>query len=78
VFYEPEGFTTDNHKRALSNMLLRGLAQSSYFIINHTTNSNRIILRSIYNRIAQGQAINEVWILKDGTIRLLFKNAKPQ
>ena len=35
-------------------------------------------LRNIYKRIQHGQAIDEVWILNDGNMRLIYKKTKPQ
>ena len=73
-WYEHEGFVTTNPKNAFRNMLRDGLRQSSRLIIDRPELTMRYMTRSIYNRLKNGEAIEEVWLLnKDGSIDLLYK-----
>ena len=73
-WYEHEGFTTDNPKRAFSNMMNHGLKQSSRIIIDLPPLTERFMLRGIYNRIMQAIYIEEVWLRNvDGSLSLLYK-----
>ncbi len=73
-WYEHEGFTTDNPKRAFNNMMNHGLKQSSRLIIDCPELTDRFMLRSIQNRINIGIHIDEVWLReRSGLIRLLYK-----
>ena len=77
LWYEHEGFITDNAKRAFGNMMNHGLKQSSRLIIDKPDLTDGFMIRSFYGRIKQGAAINEVWLRNpDGTFKLLFKNDK--
>lgn len=73
-WYEHEGFTTDNPKRAFSNMVNHGLKQSDRIIIDRPELTERFMLRSILNRTRQGIPVEEVWLRNsDGTLSLLYK-----
>ena len=77
LWYEHEGFITDNAKRAFGNMMNHGLKQSSRLIIDKPDLTDGFMIRSFYGRIKQGAAIDEVWLRNpDGTFKLLFKNDK--
>ena len=74
LWYEHEGFVTENAKRAFSNMMNHGLAQSDRVAIDRPSLTERYMRRGIMNRIKDGAAISEVWILNsDGTLTLLYK-----
>lgn len=74
VWYEHEGFITDNPKRALKNMLNDGLKQSCRIIIDQPELTDRYILHNILTRSRAGQEIRELWIRnKDRTMRLLYE-----
>ena len=76
VFYEFESFK--GSKRALSNMLNRGLKQSSRIIIDDDGSTNNHILKIVKNRLNVGQIIDEIWILKKtNQIELVYKNENP-
>ena len=62
VFYEHEGYTTAQPKRAFRNMLTNGLHQSDRLIIEDCGLSVAYMKRIIQNRIASGQHITEIWI----------------
>ena len=73
-WYEHEGFISLNPKRAFSNMMNHGLKQSDRLIIDRPDLTERYMIRSIVNRINEGQEITEVWLReKDGSLSLLFK-----
>lgn len=77
VFYEFESYTTTNKKRALSNMLHRGFEQSDKLIIDSIEISEAKIKRSIYDRVANGENINELWMLTHNkSCRLIYKKVK--
>lgn len=79
IFYEHEGFITDNPKNALKKMLNRGLKQSSRIVIDDCEISERYLKNNIRARIKEGQDINEVWILqKNGELRLVYKKTEAQ
>ena len=74
VWYEYEGFISDKPKRAFSNMLNHGLKQSSRIIIDKPNLTERYMIRSIKNRLNNGEVINEIWIRdNNGRISLLYK-----
>lgn len=74
LWYEHEGFVTDNPKRAFSNMLSHGLKQSNRIIIDKPNLTERYMRRSILNRINSGEDIDEIWLRdNDGNITLLYK-----
>ena len=64
-------------KRALKNMLHRGLEQSDRIILDNLTGFDATIKRSIYNRIENGANITEVMILTENNkFRTLYKKSK--
>jgi hypothetical protein len=74
-FYEYENYTPPFKVEKISNMISRGIKQSSKIIINNNKGtSHRIIRRNIYNRIAiERQNIEEVWIYEKGETILLYE-----
>ena len=62
VWYEHEGFTSDNPKRALRNMLNHGLKQCGRLIIDKPDLTDSYIKRIIGNKISINPNIKEVWI----------------
>ena len=75
LWYEHEGFITDNPKRAFSNMMAHGLKQSSRIIINKPDLTDAYMKRIIKQRLMEGQVIEEVWVLEKEGIRLLYKKS---
>ena len=76
LYYEHEGFITDNPKRAFSNMVRHGLKQSSRFIIDKPDLTDAYMKRIIKQRIMEGQTIVEVWLIENGKLRLLYKKSE--
>jgi len=74
-FYEYENYVPPFKKEKISNMLSKGLKQSSRIIINNNKGANhRIIRRNIYNRtVMEKQNIDEVWIYEKGKVLLIYK-----
>ena len=73
-FYEYESYTPPISKRNFNNMFTRGLSQANNLIIdNNKSMVDRIIKKTIFNRIRLGQEINEVWLFEKGKVRLLYK-----
>ena len=67
LWYEHEGFVTDNPKRAFSNLLYHGLKLSNRIIIDKPDLAERYMRRSIQSRINSGEGIAEIWLWdKDG------------
>lgn len=73
-FYEHEGFISSNPKTNFSNMLRRGLKQSSRIIIEDCKVTIDHIKRTCVQRIQDGHEIEEVWLLKNGRIEVAFKS----
>lgn len=73
VWYEHEGFVSDNPKRAFRNMLNDGLKQSDRLIIDKPDLSEAYMKRVIFQRLKDGHAISEVWIKDEDILRLLYK-----
>jgi hypothetical protein len=75
-FYEYENYTPPFKKNKISNMISKGLKQSSQIIINNNKGANhRFIRRNIYNRaVIENQNIVEIWIYEKGKVYLLYKN----
>lgn len=69
VFYELEGF---DGKGYYSNMLKRGLKQSSRVIIAKTDETESYLKKLIKFSIFEGKKIDEVWILDKGKISLFY------
>ena len=78
VWYEHEGFASVNQKSNFSNMLHRGLSQSERIIIEKCSLSERIMRKSIRDRLASGVRIKEIWIRDEGVLTLFFKNTEGQ
>lgn len=75
VWYEHEGFISENPKNAFRNMMRDGLIQCDRLIVDRPELTERFMLRSIIGRVKRGEAIKEVWLRdKDGTMKLLYKN----
>ena len=73
-WYEHEGFTSDNPKRAFRNMLTHGLKQSNRIIIDRPDLTDRYMIRSIYGHIKIGKDIKEVWVIDtNGNVTSLYK-----
>lgn len=72
IFYEYESFLGKHAKNKLFKMLARGLKQSSRIVINDPGVTDNYINKIIKLRIAQGQVINEVWIMNGSAIRRVF------
>lgn len=72
-FYEHEGFTGRDQKRCFGNMLKHGLKQSNRLVVEDCGLTDGYMLRSIHGRIANGYAINEIWIKNGKDLRLLYK-----
>ena len=74
VWYEHEGFRSEDPKKALKNMLNHGLRQSARVIIEDPELSEAYIKRNIWTRIfKENQNIKEVWVHRQGELRLLYK-----
>ena len=76
IWYEHEGFVTNNHNRALANMISRGLEQCDRLIINKTNHTARAIRHRIWLRQKEGQNIKELWTIDENFIlELIYKNS---
>lgn len=74
VWYEHEGFTSNNPKNAFRNMMRDGLLQSDRIIIDRPDLTERYMRRSIIGRAERGEDIQEVWLREsDGSLTLLYK-----
>lgn len=74
-FYEHEGFESNtNPKKALKNMLNRGLKQSPYLIIEDCGVTDSYLKRNIKDRVVLlKQDIKEVWVRKGEKLELVYK-----
>lgn len=75
-WYEHEGFTTDNPKRAFSNMINHGMKQSDRIIIDKPDLTDAYMKRVINQRLKDGHTITEVWLNERGHLRLLYKKSE--
>ncbi len=75
-WYEHEGFTTDNPKRAFSNMINHGMKQSDRIIIDKPNLTDAYMKRVVFQRIKDGHRITEVWLNENGILRLLYKKSE--
>lgn len=73
VFYEHEGFVTNNPKRAFSNMVSHGLKQSNRIIVEKPNLTEAYMKRVIKQRIMERHIIDEVWVKEEDKLRLLYK-----
>lgn len=78
AFYEFEGYTTANPQRAFRNMLHNGLEQSDKIIIKRPELTEAYMKRVIWQRLQDGQIINEVWIKDESGCHLLYKKSEGQ
>ena len=76
LWYEHEGFVTDNPKTAFRNMLNHGSKQSSRIIINRPNLTDAFMKRIIKQRVKDGHDIDEVWIMDDNSIIPLYKKSE--
>jgi len=74
-FYEYENYSSPFKREKISNMLSKGIKQSSNIIINNNKGaSHRYIKRNVYDRVMKGfQFIDEVWLYEKGAVILLYK-----
>lgn len=73
-WYEHEGFTSDNPKRAFKNMLNDGLKQSNRLIIDQPQLTDRYMVHNIWKRIhVDRQDIIEIWIKDGDNLRCIYK-----
>ena len=78
-WYEHEGFISNNPKNAFRNMIKDGLLQSTRLVIDKPNLTERFMKRELYNRINNGEDIEENWLqYQDGEIKLLFKKTDDQ
>lgn len=74
IWFEHEGFTSNNPKNAFRNMMRDGLLQSNRIIIDRPDLTERYMRRSIIGRVERGEDIQEVWLREsDGSLTLLYK-----
>ena len=73
-FYEHEEFISNNPKTNFSNMLRRGLKQSSRIVIEECGVTFAHIKRTCIQRIKNGHLIDEVWVMTRNKIELVFKS----
>lgn len=78
IFYEHEGYIVNNPKANFSNILHSGLKQSNRIIIEKCGLSERIMKKSIRDRIKAGVPIEEIWVHEESQVVLLFKNTEGQ
>ena len=76
IFYEHEGHISKNAKKAFRNMMNRGLAQSSRIVIDDCGISNSFMLRSLSGKQKIGIEIEELWVLKQNELKLIYKTEK--
>ena len=76
IWYEHEGFTSDNPKKAFRNMLNHGLKQTDRLIIDKPNLTDAYMKRVVKQRIKDDQNIEEIWIKDDSGIRILYKKSE--
>ena len=73
-WYEHEGYITNNPKNAFRNMMRDGLEQCNRLILDRPNLTERFMRRGVFNRINNGEDIQEIWLRNpDGTLCLLYK-----
>jgi hypothetical protein len=74
-FYEYESYEPPFGKNKISNMISKGLKQSSRIIINNNKGGKDMYIgRNIHNRVInEKQHIDEVWLYEKGKVRLIYK-----
>ena len=75
-WYEHEGFTSNNPKRAFRNMLNDGLKQADRLIIDRPDLTEAYMKRVIHQRIKDGQHIKEVWLKEGDKLINLYKKSE--
>lgn len=75
-WYEHEGLLSNNPKKAFRNMLNHGLKQSDRLIIDKPNLTDAYMKRVINQRIKDGNAITEIWLLENKKPRLLCKKSE--
>jgi len=78
VFYEHEGYLSKNGKRAFRNMMNRGFAQSSRVIIDECGITKSFMLRAVSGKQKIGIEIDELWVLKQQEMELIYKSERQQ
>lgn len=71
-YYEIEGFTTNNQKTAIRNMLSHGLKQSSRLIIKECGVTDNYLMDRIKGKINEGIPIDKVWVIGETEIRRVY------
>jgi len=67
MFYEIESYVPPFKKDKISGMFGKGLKQSPNIVVNNNKGAtDRFIKKIIYQRMAIGQYINEVWLYEKG------------
>jgi len=79
--YEYESYTSPFKIEKISNMISKGLRQSSRIIINNNKGaSDRYIRRNIFERVHNKnfkRDIDEIWLYEKGKVRVLYiKNSR--
>ncbi len=72
VWYEHEGYNSENPKTNFSNMCRRGFRQSDKIIIEKCELTDGYMLRSIQGQIKSGTIISELWVHSEGICRQVF------
>ena len=76
--YFPQGGNL-SPSNAFRNMIKDGLLQSNRLVIDKPNLTERFMKRGLYNRINNGEDIEEIWLrYQDGEIKLLFKKTDGQ
>lgn len=73
-WYEHEGFCGENPKRSFRNMCNHGFKQSNRIIIEDCGLTDRQMRKSLAERIKNGIYVEELWIHRNNSCRLFFKN----
>lgn len=73
VWYEHEGYNSENPKTNFSNMCKRGLRQSDRIIVEDCGLTDGYLKRNILIRQNEGQQIKELWVKKGNILRLIYK-----
>ncbi len=76
VWYEHEGFVSSNPKNAFRNMLNDGLKQTNRLVIDKPDLTEAYMKRVIFQRVKDGQDIEEVWIKTGRRLQLLYKKSE--
>lgn len=74
IWYEHEGFCGEKPKKSFRNMCNHGLKQSNRIIIEDCGLTDRQMRKSLMERIKNGIFVEELWIHRDESYHLFFKN----